>query len=129
MSVAMPEIVRKGLAERVERNSAAIAKYQAITAHWKGISGCENYCLFLGGFTAPDGAKYDLYHYPDYDARYSAAIVFGDDLGNYLSGSVLAMHEAWLVCPEYRELLVREANCGLLTDRDYLTVGKQVLLK
>ena len=123
MSVAMPKMVLKGLAKRVERNSAAIAKYQAITAHWKGISGCENYCLFLGGFIAPDGTKYDLYHYPNYDFHYSAAIVYGDDLGNYLSGLV------WLDCPEYCELLVREAKCGLLTDRDYLTVGKQVLLK
>lgn len=42
-----------------------------------------NYCIYLGPFIASDGSKYDLGIHKD-----SAAIVFGNEPGDYYSGEL-----------------------------------------
>ena len=42
-----------------------------------------NYCIYLGPFVASDGTKYDLGIYED-----CAAIVFGNEPGDYYSGEL-----------------------------------------
>lgn len=44
-----------------------------------------NYCLYLGPYTSSQGNKYDLGAHYDGNC-WSAAIVFGDEPGDYLSG-------------------------------------------
>lgn len=50
-----------------------------------------NYCIYLGPFTDSKGNNYDLGIFMgDYEAfgYASAAIVYGDEPGNYISGSL-----------------------------------------
>ncbi len=45
-----------------------------------------SYCIYLGPFTDSEGENYDLGIYLDNYKGKSAAIVYGDKPGNYLSG-------------------------------------------
>lgn len=45
-----------------------------------------NYCIYLGPFTDSKGDNYDLGIYLYENGSKSAAIVYGDTPGNYLSG-------------------------------------------
>jgi len=86
-------------------------------------AGCEDYCLYLGSMEdtliGADGKEYkencDLWHYPYYGSRierYSTAIIYGNEPGNYKSGwASLA-----LVNDAYNRLLRREVVCGLVDD-------------
>jgi len=50
-----------------------------------------DYCIYLGPFTDSEGTKYDLgVHITKYFKykRYSAAIVYGNTPGDYLSGGL-----------------------------------------
>ena len=49
-----------------------------------------NYCIYLGPFTDNRGNNYDLGIYINHDSflEYSNATVYGDESGNYLSGSL-----------------------------------------
>ena len=46
-----------------------------------------DYCIYLGPFTSSTGDKYDLGAFSNGKA-YSAAIVYGDTPGNYISGGL-----------------------------------------
>jgi hypothetical protein len=45
-----------------------------------------DYCIYLGPFTDSKGNNYDLGIYLGLDSYPSAAIVYGNEPGNYLSG-------------------------------------------
>jgi hypothetical protein len=45
-----------------------------------------DYCIYLGPFTDSKGNNYDLGIYLGSDSYPSAAIVYGNEPGNYLSG-------------------------------------------
>ena len=45
-----------------------------------------NYCIYLGPFTDSKGENWDLGIYLDCPEQKSAAIVYGNESGNYLSG-------------------------------------------
>ena len=47
-----------------------------------------DYCVYLGPFKSSDGKLYDLGVYADPQGRLSAAIVFGNEPGDYMSGDV-----------------------------------------
>lgn len=47
-----------------------------------------NYCIYLGGFVASDGSKYDLGIHINENGSISAAIVYGDNPGDYISGDL-----------------------------------------
>jgi hypothetical protein len=104
-----------------------IAVLQKQPKFWKGTSGCEDYCLYLGSFKAEeDNEPVDLYHYPWYGGthRYSTAIVFGDDGGNYSTGwPELASQRS-----TYRELMRREVECGLIIEPQILVTAAMAML-
>jgi hypothetical protein len=45
-----------------------------------------DYCIYLGAFTNSEGQNFDLGVYIDNNKIVSAAIVYGDEAGQYLSG-------------------------------------------
>jgi len=48
-----------------------------------------DYCIYLGPYTSPDGKNYDLgIHLSGQTSTPSAAIVYGDTPGNYISGDL-----------------------------------------
>jgi len=86
-------------------------------------AGCEDYCLYLGSMKETlkngNGDEYeeecDLWHYPYYSSqypRYSTAIIYGNDMGNYKSG----WPSLALKSESYKTLLRREVICGLVDD-------------
>ena len=73
-----------------------------------------NYCIYLGPFTDTEGDNYDLGIFMgDYEStgKASAAIVYGDTPGNYLSGS-LDMFGKESEC--YQETVRRAKEIGLI---------------
>ena len=76
-----------------------------------------NYCIYLGPFTASDGSKYDLgIHlgalWP------SAAIVYGDEPGDYLSGNLkhFGRDTGGISQEYYDEVRKRASELGLYED-------------
>jgi hypothetical protein len=47
-----------------------------------------NYCVYLGGFVGNEGSKYDLGIHINDNGSVSAAIVYGDKPGEYISGDL-----------------------------------------
>jgi hypothetical protein len=72
-----------------------------------------SYCVYLGPFTDSKGSNYDLGIYMgDYDAfgYASAAIVYGNEEGNYLSGTLRSDSEI----EHYQETYRRAKEIGLI---------------
>ena len=59
-----------------------------------------NYCIYLGPFTDSQGNNYDLGIYMDSDEfiGVSAAIVYGNENGEYLSGTLSWGNQAEAYC-------------------------------
>ena len=101
-----------------------ISRYQKEKKFYPNSNaGCEDYCLYLGSLSHfnrdANGndtiEECDLWHYPYYNSefpRYSTAIIFGNEGGNYKSGwpSLALKYE------DYRRLMYREVVCGLVSD-------------
>ena len=69
-----------------------------------------NYCIYLGPFVASDGSEYDLGIYQN-----SAAIVYGNDPGDYISGdlNIFGLTVDNPVAEAYEETRNRAAMLGL----------------
>lgn len=76
-----------------------------------------DYCVYLGGYTDSSGKEYDLgiYVHPcEYSKKgVSAAIVYGNNEGDYLSGEWVEDDECWN-SEVYKETWRRARVLGLL---------------
>ena len=97
--------------------------FQKQPKNWPWQKDIPSYCLYMGSGEF-DGEKVDFYHYESNDGfDYSAAIVDGNDGGDYRSGwPELAVKRA-----VYKEQMRREFLCGLLTVDDLVKVGMAAL--
>lgn len=86
-----------------------------VKLHWPEARGWMwDYCVYLGGYTHQEkGTNYDLGVYVDLDGSLSAAIVFGNEPGSYMSGDLNGFIEAF-GHPAYVETLRRAKEIGLL---------------
>lgn len=75
-----------------------------------------DYCIYLGPYTCPQGRNYDLGVYiSDHQRRVSAAIVYGNEPGDYMSGDITdIMAQSLDGLPHYRETIRRAQEIGLI---------------
>lgn len=86
-----------------------------VKLHWPEARGWMwDYCVYLGGYTHPENKhNYDLGVYINPFGEVSAAIVFGNEPGNYMSGDLEDFVRAFNN-PIYVETLRRAKEIGLL---------------
>lgn len=78
-----------------------------------------NYCLYLGPYTSSAGHKYDLGAHCEGENDWSAAIVFGNDPGDYLSGD-LGKERHSKKQELYLEVESRLEHLGLLPSKELI---------
>ena len=73
-----------------------------------------DYCIYLGPYEA-DGQKYDLGVYVDPEGSVLAAIVYGDEPGEYFSRHLLFERELYeFDDPKYLETIKRAKAAGII---------------
>ena len=72
-----------------------------------------DYCIYLGPYTCPEGRNYDLGIYMGLHNEVSAAIVCGNEPGEYYSGKLLEFGYAFQR-PYYLETIKRAKALGLI---------------
>jgi len=80
-----------------------------------------DYCVYLGPYTV-DGKNYDLGIFLKKDGEASAAIVYGDTPGNYISGdlSIFGKDEVYPNDPAYKyysEVKRRATELGIYNEK------------
>jgi hypothetical protein len=75
-----------------------------------------DYCIYLGPYTSPEGHDYDLGIYLHPSGEISAAIVYGDEPGDYISGDLTTITPLKSGCPYYAETIKRARACGLMPE-------------
>lgn len=125
------ETLRKEIAEHWGEHGAHVEVYDMLirkVRNTEALTGAPlfypqarewmwNYCIYLGSFVCEDGTKLDLGIWMNDGERVpSAAIVYGNEPGEYISGELHMMgtDESWSSYEYYEETRKRARALGLM---------------